>query len=1342
MATTALEPAAREAAHPLLPQIFADSVARHASEIAIDVPPSCDGARGRPVRQMLTYAELDARVQALAERIAARIAGLEEPIVTLLLSRGTVWLWIAQLAVQRAGAAYTCLDPAFPDARKREVIEDAASPLVLSDAAGTAQLRAIGLGANVPGDLVHDVAIFAESPERAPCPAEIAPDSLAYVIYTSGTTGKPKGVMIEHRAIANLVACDTPFFGLGPGDRVVQGSSPAYDSSVEEIWMALASGATLLAMDDATARLGPDLTGWLRAERATVLTPPPTLLRAMGCAEPTRELPDLRLLYVGGEALPADIADLWAKGIRMVNGYGPTECAVTCVRSEVSPGAPVTIGKAVPGMTALVLDDDLNDVPDGSHGELCMAGVGLARGYRNRPELTAEKFVDHPRHGRIYRTGDLVHIDADTGDFHYHGRIDAQVKIRGYRVELGEIEARLAMLPGVRAAACTLQDRVGGAALVAHIVPIDLAQPLDTEALRTALAETLPHYMVPQRIGLIEALPVSVSGKLDRRLLPVLDLGAEPEAGEAVAPEGALENLIATAAADVLARAAPPSVVEDFFEGLGGDSLRAAMLVTLLRDHPETARVTVSDIYEARTIRALAELIAAGCETDEDAVEAPPVRHGKANVLLANCVQLPALWAVVSVASWAGYLAAFHVIPALFARFTLTQMIVLFPLIAALAVAAYIPASIVFAVAVKRLVIGKYRPMRAPVWSAYYLRHWLVMLAARVVPWPLIQGSALQVVALRALGATIGDRVHIHRGVDLRRGGWDLLTLGDDVALAQDVVLGLVELDRGDIVVGAITLQAGVALESRAILCGDVIVGAGSVLTPLSVLNPGARVPAGEVWDGVPARSIGPAPMLTALAQLLTPAGYGARLLGAEAVLGLIVALPAELLLIGAARTADIAPNALWRWFYAPDFTSRVAAVILGVTVLATPLTLVWSALMMRALGRVRPGTFARWSPAYLRVWLKSALLTASGQWLSGTLFWPHWLRLAGMQIGRDCEISTIIDVVPELVTIGEETFFADGIYLGGAKVRQGTVTLAETSLGRHTFLGNHAVIPAGSHLPDDILIGVCTVADDSKITSGHARFGHPSFDLPRREVVEMASDISLTHKPTKIRYVNRLFWESARFLLPIPPLLLGALWYGLIARGEAATSGLTFAMLVLPLATLVPIVLSALSVVVIKWSLIGRVKPAQHALWSCWCSRWDYFYVCWQKLGRVPLDWLEGTFLLTIYLRAMGLKIGKRAVLGPQFSQVVDPDMIEVGDHATACASYQAHTFEDRVLKVGPVRFEAGSTVGAGTVPLYGAVVGKGAHVGAGSVIMKAEALNADTRYQGAPTRVVGIEA
>ncbi|MBX9730921.1 MAG: amino acid adenylation domain-containing protein [Sphingomonas sp.] len=1335
MATIALDQEAREAAHPLLPQVLAASVARHPHALAIDVPPG----RGRPDRQTLTYAELDARVQALAERIAARIAGLDEPIVALLLSRGTVWLWIAQLAVQRSGAAYTCLDPAFPDARKREVIEDAASPLVLSDAEGAAQLRLIGLSEG----LVHDIAVFAKSPDRAPCPADIRPDSLAYVIYTSGTTGKPKGVMIEHRAIANLVAGDTRFFGLGPGDRVVQGSSPAYDSSVEEIWMALASGATLLAMDDATARLGPDLVGWLRSERATALTPPPTLLRATGCTDPQRELPDLRLLYVGGEALPDDVAATWSKAKRMVNGYGPTECAVTCVRGDVTPDAPVTIGRAVPGMTALVLDDALAEVPSGTHGELCMAGVGLARGYRNRPELTAEKFVDHPRYGRVYRTGDLVHLDPVSGELHYHGRIDAQVKIRGYRVELGEIEARLAALPGVRAAAVTMQDRPGGAALVAHVVPSDPASPPDTEGLRATLTETLPHYMVPQRIGLIDALPVSVAGKLDRRLLPVLNIGTEPETGEAVAPEGALETLIADAAADVLARAAPPSVVEDFFEGLGGDSLRAAMLVTLLRDHPETVRVTVSDIYEARTIRALAELIAAGGGTSEDEDEAPLVRHGKANVLLANCVQLPALWAVVTVASWGGYLAAFKLIPALFARFSLSEMIVLFPIITALALAAYIPGSILFAVAVKRLVIGTYRPIRAPVWSAYYLRHWLVLLAARVVPWPLIQGSALQIVALRALGAQIGDRVHIHRGVDLRRGGWDLLTLGDDVAIAQDCVLSLVELDRGDIVVGPITLEARASLESRAIVCGDVTIGAGSVVTALSALNPGMHVSAGEVWDGVPARSIGPVPPLPAItrpAATLTPFGYGARLLGAEALLALVVALPTEAILIGAAHAADIAPNMLWRWFYAPDFASRVAAVILGVTVLTTPLTLVASALMMRALGRVRPGTIPRWSSAYLRVWMKSAMLTASGQWLSGTLYWPHWLRLAGMDLGRDCEISTIIDVVPELVTIGEETFFADGIYLGGAKVRQGTVTLAQTSLGRHTFLGNHAVIPAGSHLPDDILIGVCTVADDTKITSGHARFGHPSFDLPRREVVEMASDISLTHKPSTLRYVNRVMWETARFLLPIPPLLLGTLWYGLIARGEATTSSVTFALVVLPLATLTPIMLSALSVIVIKWCLIGRVKPAQHALWSCWCSRWDYFYVCWQKLARVPLDWLEGTFLLPPYLRLMGLKIGKRAVLGPQFSQVVDPDMIEVGDHATACASYQAHTFEDRVLKVGPVKFEAGSTVCAGTVPLYGAVVGKDAHVGAGSVIMKAEALNAGTRYQGAPTRVVGF--
>jgi len=1171
-------------------------------------------------------------------------------------------------------------------------------------------------------------------------PEAIAASRLAYVIYTSGTTGKPKGVQIEHRNIANLIASDLAEFGLGPGDRVAQGSSSAYDSSLEEIWLALASGATLVVMDDATARLGPDVVGWLQDERVTVFCPPPTLLRASGCADPQSALPDLRLLYVGGEALPQDLADLWSAGRRMVNGYGPTECAVTCMRCDVLPGRPVGIGRPVRGMAAWVLDDALEPVAAGGQGELCIGGAGVARGYRHRDELTDEKFVDHPRLGRIYRTGDLVDCDA-AGTFFYHGRIDAQVKIRGYRVELGEIEARLAALGGVRAAACRMQPSGAGHELVGFVVPDDLSRPPEPDMLRAALGRNLPAYMVPVQIGVITDLPTSVGGKLDRARLPILTL--KPNAGSRpmIAAEGEMEGLIAAAVADVLRRDGGVSVEDDFFADLGGDSLSAALLVTLLRDDTRTNWATVSDIYEARTVRALAQQAHALCEGGL----APPAeldqpRIGTVRPIVANVVQIGWLAAELCVAGWFGWIMAFRVFPAVYGGLGPVGFVLLAPVIAVLSLVVAIPLAVVFAVLVKRVLIGRYVPIRARVWSGWYLRHWIVVQAARLIPWPLLQGSGLQQTILRALGARIGHGVHIHRGVDLARGGWDLLDIGDGVAIGQDAMIGLADLDRGDVVIGPVVLEAGATMLTRSGIGGWCRMGRGSVLTALSVLNPGMAIPDGELWDGVPAKSRGPAPAQHApVADGLPHALWDFLAMACEAGLAFVAALPAQGLALALCLATGTRAVDLWRWAWHPTFATRAGAVVLLVTVLSLPLTLVWTAVLMRLMGPVRPGVVSRWSLAYLRAWLKAGMLSLSGEWLTGTVFWPRWLRLAGMNIGARCEISTITDVVPELVTIGAETFFADGIYLGGGIVRDGTVRLGATRLGRNTFLGNHVVIPPGEQLPDDILIGIATPAKADEIASGEARFGHPSFDLPRREVVEV--DRRLTFDPSPIRYANRVFWEALRFALPVLPVMLTAQWFMVLNAAQGAVSPMVYAMVVIPAVTLMPLVALCLAVLVLKWALIGRVRPGQHALWSCWCSRWDYVYVAWARYAATILRRLDGTLLLAVYLRAMGLKIGRRVVLGPQFAQVVDPDMIEIGDGATVSAMFQAHTFEDRVLKVDRVRIGAGATLSRGTVPLYGAVIDERTHLGANSVVMKREHLLPGLRYQGVPSHAVGEE-
>jgi non-ribosomal peptide synthetase-like protein len=554
--------------------------------------------------------------------------------------------------------------------------------------------------------------------------------------------------------------------------------------------------------------------------------------------------------------------------------------------------------------------------------------------------------------------------------------------------------------------------------------------------------------------------------------------------------------------------------------------------------------------------------------------------------------------------------------------------------------------------------------------------------------------------------------VHLHRGVDLTQGGWDLLTLADDVTVGQDAALRLVELENRELVVGPITLGEGATLEVRAGVAPGGTLEPGASLTALSSLPADVTVPVGERWDGIPARPAGatpPAPVPTQTPSTLSPLAYSVALLLAQSALWSVLALPLELLSLGALV-----------WVKASDALPLYAALL----TLSLPLTLALEALAVRALGRVSEGVLSLWSLAYLRVWLKAGLVDSANEWLSGALFWPAWLRAAGMRVGAGCEISTIIDVVPELITVDPETFFADGIYLGGPRIHRGTVTLERVQIGTNVFLGNHVVIAGGQRLPDNVLLGVCTVADDQRMHEGSSWFGHPPFTLPRREIV--ACDRSLTHNPSVIRYVNRVFWETLRFALPVVPALV--LYESL---SEMAVGGIA-----IPLAALAGTSTLCLLILALKWLLLGRARPGTHPLWSCWCSRWDFLYVAWGVYARGTLTALEGTPLLTLYLRAMGLKLGKGVVLGSGFSQVVDPDMIEIGDGATVTAAFQAHTFEDRVLKLDKVRIGAGATVGSNTVPLYGATIGEGAYVAPHSVIMKDEHLLPHRHYEGAPTR------
>ncbi|MFM7320382.1 MAG: hypothetical protein ACKO5K_02510 [Armatimonadota bacterium] len=640
---------------------------------------------------------------------------------------------------------------------------------------------------------------------------------------------------------------------------------------------------------------------------------------------------------------------------------------------------------------------------------------------------------------------------------------------------------------------------------------------------------------------------------------------------------------------------------------------------------------------------------------------------------------------------------------------------------------------------VRRVMLPRWEPGAVQVWSGLGLRQWLVVHAVRRVPWGLFEGHDGAAVLLRWLGARIGRGVHFHRGTIPLDGGWELLTIEDGAVLCRDAAVRVVELSGGCRVAASVSIGQGAVVGIRGTVCGGAALGAGSELGPLSVLASGASTGDREVWAGVPAARVGAATFARDRpAKEWSPLAWSGANLIAGSLIGAVLSLPGTIAFGMLLAPATARSGGAWAWILednAAGGARSMASAAAWAAVVAVVPTLVLGALVARAIGSVPAGTHARRGLAGLRIWWSSTLVDGASRWLSGAWVWPWWLRLAGMRVGPNCEISTLVDLFPRSVSMQRDVFCADGIYLACPEHRGGWVRIGPVSIGHDAFFGNHAVVPPGTDLPPDILLGVCTVAEPDRIRRGSSWFGLPMFELPRREVLDV--DRSLTHHPGWARFATRLLWESARVLLPAFPAWLWVGWLGTAATAPHFVSA--FALEQAVAAGLGVLVVPAGVVVALKWVLLGRVRPGTHPLWSCWCGRWDFLYMVWTEWALPALVPLEGTLWLNVYLRAMGMRIGKRVVLSGGFSQVVDPDMISIGDDATVSAIFQAHTFEDRVLKIDRVRVEAGSTMGHGTVPLYGAVVGAGAVVEPGSVVMKDEALLPGLRLSGAPTRPMG---
>ncbi|MFC9133420.1 amino acid adenylation domain-containing protein, partial [Streptomyces sp. NPDC057099] len=595
-----------DAAPATLPELFEAQAARTPDATAI-----VDGG------EQVSYAELDARANRLARLLIRQGVG-PESVAGVCMERGAD-LVVALLAVLKAGGAYLPLDPAYPAERIAFLLDDAAPVVIVT----TAELSTV-----VPQGAAR---IAVNAPETAEALAELDGTSLsgderraplphhpAYVIHTSGSTGRPKGVAVTHHDVTTLFAQTRPLFGFGPEDAWSWFHSFAFDFSVWELWGALLHGGRVVVVPFTVSRSPREFLDLLERERVTMLSQTPSAFYQLMAAEEVRPeaVSGLRAVVFGGEALdPARLSGWWnrhgASGPRLVNMYGITETTVHVTFQELEPhsrAAGSVIGRGIPGLSVFVLDERLTPVPVGVAGEMYVAGGQLARGYLGRPGLTAERFVACPFAAgeRMYRTGDRARWTED-GNLVFAGRSDEQVKIRGFRIEPGEVQTLLAEHPRVaQAAVVARQDTPADVRLVAYVVPADGENDELATTVREFAAGALPGYMVPTAVVVLDALPLTVNGKLDRKALPAPDFADVAGAGRG--PANAREEILCAAFAEVLGLESV-GVDDDFF-ALGGHSLLAIQLVEVLRE--QGVAVSVRVLFDSPTVAGLA--LSAGAE--------------------------------------------------------------------------------------------------------------------------------------------------------------------------------------------------------------------------------------------------------------------------------------------------------------------------------------------------------------------------------------------------------------------------------------------------------------------------------------------------------------------------------------------------------------------------------------------------------------------------------------------------------------------------------------------------------------------------------------------------------
>jgi non-ribosomal peptide synthetase-like protein len=1280
---------------------------------------------------VLSYRDLNCRANQLARHLLTR--GIKSGDRVAMMFDRSPETYVAMLAVLKVNAAYVPLDAAFPIERVRFILGDADVSVIVSMSSFAKLLSDLQVG-----KIFLDSDRPAIDAQAADPLTDVAPpiEPFCYIIYTSGTTGNPKGVAIGHASICNFVRVAAELYGYAPGDRVYQGMTIAFDFSVEEIWVPLMAGATLVPGPAGVTLMGDELGDFLRERRVTVMACCPTLLATI-----EQDVSDLRILLVGGEACLQNLVARWYRpGRRILNTYGPTEATVTAAMTELRPDKPVSIGVPLPTYSIVILDPhEDKTVPIGELGEIGIAGVGLALGYINRDDLTMMKFIPDFLHiknnpsGRIYRTGDLGRID-ENGEIEYRGRIDTQVKIRGYRIELKEIEAVVLDLPQVAQAAVTTFELEEGVFEIVAYYALKQGVELPRHEITQALRSKLPAYMVPAFLEQVDTIPTTLSGKADYKRLPEPQLQRFSAAQGYVPPKTDLERMLHAALAGVL-RVEQISTEHHFFDDLGANSLLMARVCAEIRRNPGMSNVSMRDIYMHPTISRLAHhldaLIDGSIASKPEPFHVPStlsyVTCGALQIGLLAAYLLLDVWIFVAGIQWA---TASDTVVDLYVR-SVAFGAGMFVALTAVPVAA------------KWLMIGRFKAQSIPIWSLAYFRFWAVKTLMRTSPAAAFIGTPLYNAYLRLMGARIGRNVMLR--CQFAPVCTDLVTIGDNTILSNETSLLCYRAQSNFIHTGPVTIGSNAFVGEGSVLDIDTAMGDNTQLGHASSLQSGQRVPDGKRYHGSPAveTSSDYCPIEGKNGTALRGVIYVSFILATL----LLIAVPAVMILIY--YVWGLYCHSTLTSLYCPAISSMSsllllalsAALFFGALGLGLAAVYVIPRLCMMAL---RPGVnYPNFGFHYL---LQSIIRSVSNSDFFSSLFGDSsfivtYMRYVGWNLNTVYQTGSNMGSDqkhdnPFLCNIGSGTMISDGLKMINTHMSATSFRLAEAKIGDNNFVGNGISYPPNGCTGTNVLFGTKTMIPiDGPVREDVGLLGSPAFEIPRKVGRDRDMNASFNEQTRLARLRRKNAYNFVTALI-----FLTGQWVAVFAAfvlGRAAfTSYGHFGIIAFFAASVADIAFNMAFFMVLEHAIMGfkRLKPQLASIYD----PYFWWHERYWKLNAFPiLTMFAGTPLRGMLLRAMGMKVG--AKLFDCSLGIPERSLTEVGDYANlneGCV-LQAHSLEEGVFKSDYIRLGNRCSLGPGALVHYGVSTGDDVVLDADSFLMKGEILDSHTGWRGNPAEL-----